>query len=225
MLLAGICADGSCLPPAICTDDKKCPKITFEHGSVIKVGSSRGGSVDSVRRLFDTLKPYLEDEPYILMDDLKAHSNPLVKDMLEEQGATVMIFPKGTGKLLDPVDNSFNSPLKTHYYQYPKSTHTEMLTAIYNSYYKATEESIQRYWYHIGYTSHQKLDTIVKNLALQGYCKGAISEDVQKNCVQMYEKWKKNVRDLWEHGTSPSEPPCDLPMTSLDGQYWRAYHV
>lgn len=223
--MVGICADGSCLPPVICTDDKNCPAITFDDGWVLKVKSSKGSGIDVTKRIFDRLKDYLQDEPYILMDPLHAHTNKEVVEILEEWRATPLIFPAGTGKLLDPVDNSFNAPLKARYGLKEKRNHTEMITAIHKSYYEVTDTAIAKYWAHIGYTNHKDLVEVVDKLIFQGYGRGAIDEATQNRCVEMYLKWEKNARDLWEHGIAPSEPPRDLPDTELDGHYWHAYQV
>lgn len=225
MLMASICADGSCLPPIICTDDKKCPRITFENGNVLRVTSSRAPSNDNMKRILDELQDYLQDEPYILLDDHSAHKNEEVTNTLKEWGATPLIFPPGTGKLLDPVDNSFNSPLKTHYFEQDRSTHSKMLQAIYSSYYATPDTDVVKYWHHIGYTSDHDIDAVVENLVRAGYSHGAIPPKQQDHYLQVYEKWRNDSRQLRYEGIAPKHPPSAVMPSELDGHYWCAYKV
>lgn len=225
MLMAGICADGSCLPPIICTDDKKSPEVTFENGKVLRVTSSRAPSNDNMKRILDELQEYLQDGAYVLLDEHRSHRNVDVIDILKDWGATPLLFPPGTGKLLDPVDNSFNSALKTHYYEQDRTTHLNMLHAIYNSYYASDDADIVKYWKHIGYTTNQDIDVVVENLARVGYSHGSIAQKQQDHYLQIYAKWKDDTRQLQYEGIAPKHPPSAVMPCDLDGQYWCAYQV
>jgi len=221
--MACLVADGSCLPPVIMTDDRKCPRIQLEDASVLRVNSSRAASIDNMIRWIDEISPYLHDEPYLLMDPHKSRFNERVQEELENLGVTILTFPPGTGKVLDPVDNSFNAPVKHFYYTQPRNTHTEMLQAIRNSYYQPTDESVRRYWASTGYTTNRDLNAVVKSLAMRGWGKGAIPQEQQREYVQMYENWKRQSRLLNQKQVLPKEPPHALSPTQLDAKYWRHY--
>jgi len=225
LVMVSLVADGSCLPPVIMTDDKYCPQISFDDASVLKVKSSRAASVDNMKRWLDQISPYLRDEPYLLMDPHRSRFSPSIEEDLEDLGITLLSFPAGTGKVLDPVDNSFSAPVKTYYYTQPHNTHLEMLHAIHDAYYQPSDETVRRYWASIGYTTNRDLNTVVKGLAMRGWSKGSISQEQQRQWIQMYEEWKRESSVLYLKGVLPKNPPHSLAASSLDGKYWKAYRV
>lgn len=189
LLMVAITADGSCIPPVIMTDDKQCPKIYFDEGKVIRVSSSQAPSQDNVKRWINVSKEYLTEGTYLFMDDHKAHSNVNILADLPD-GIIVEIIPPGTGKVLDPVDNSFNSVIENYYYQQQRSTHFEMLQAIHAAYYQPTNAIIQRYFSNIGYISNEPVSKVVNRLATHGLSTGAISSTDQAKWISLFESWK-----------------------------------
>ncbi len=224
LLYASIVADGSCLPPVIMIEDKRCSKIELDNGFVIRVKSSKGPGNDTTLRWLDCVSDYLLDEPFLLLDNLRGHKNKDFLDRLEELGITPKFFPSGAGKFLDPIDNSFAAVVKRNYYLDVKKTHSDMVHSICDNYYKISDSTIQNYFKSIGYTTHENIEDIAKRLILRGYYKGAISQERQKEMTSIYKQWKMQIHNLYQKGIRPKEAPKDLDNLTLDGKYWRFYH-
>jgi hypothetical protein len=215
----------SCLPPVIFVQDKRCPRVNWKDTFVLRVRSSKGPGVDMVKRWVDTVSDYMEDEPILLLDSLKAHKNKEVLELLHELGVRTLFFPPGCGKYLDPVDNSFNSAFKTHYYKQRRDTHIEMLRAIRNSYFKATEENIQHYFTCTGYLSNKPAHVVAEQLLSQGYGSGVISRRQQLAYISKFKQWAKCNRLLQKQDIRLPTPPNDGESTTLDGSYWQLWKV
>lgn len=222
--MCAVVADGTCLPPFIFTSDNKCPKIKMPEGQVLRVNSSKAPSNDILLRWLDAAKDYLTPGTLLLMDDHSSRKNKEVLEVMKEMEVELYVLPGGTGKVLDPVDNSFNSVVKHTYYQQPRETHQQMLAAIVKAYYTPTSESIQHYFQHIGYTSDRAAKSHARELAMRGYNSGAIPPETQQKYRHMYEQWRHNSRQLKYSGIRPTEVPESVKGSStLDGKYWQYY--
>ena len=121
------------------------------------------------------------------------------------------------------MDNSFWVDFRARYYRESRDTHGHMLDAIQKCYYSPTEETIQRYWHHCGYTSKDSPEDVVERLLGEGYSpmidKHVAEHDAMRSSYIM---WSAN-RKLLRSGSLPQSSPQSLGFTGLDGVYWTAY--
>ena len=75
LLVTGLVGDGTMLPPVIFTDDHNLPEMHFDNAFVLLVESSKGPSRETIMRWFDVVRDWLEDEPLLLLDNLRCHHN------------------------------------------------------------------------------------------------------------------------------------------------------
>ena len=145
------------------------------------------------------------DSPLLMMDNLRAHFAPSLRQEMESYGVTVVHFPNYAGSLLNPCDNSWNSDLKHRYYYKSRRDHGEMIAAIRSAVYETTEESIRNYFHHCGYTSDEISSQVVERLVSEGYGPDRKHGSDHAEMRKKYAEWRAHVNHLRAKGALKEE--------------------
>lgn len=144
--------------------------MIFDHPAyVIRLPLSSAPGEAAVKAWLDTAKDWLEDEPILLLDNLKAHHNPGFLEELREFGIDYNFYPAHTGALIDPCDNSFHSVLKHIFLTKDRSTHEKSIRAMVEAYYEVSERTILNCFERCGYLGPMNPAQATASVLSQGY--------------------------------------------------------
>jgi hypothetical protein len=220
VLYTGVCADGKVLTPILFTSDKRDAGQNSSQMPVVYLPKVKGPGTKSTQLWWDTLMDTdLSDRPLLLWDNLSAHHSKSLLEEMSDKDVTVLHFPTNTGALLNPCDNAFHADLKHRYFLKDRSDHGKMIVAIREAYFDTTEESIQNYWRHIGYTSSEPAEVLARQLNSEGWVASGERESHFNSMRDCYRHWKLNV-GFSRLGLATPGVPLSLPGEDLDGVYW-----
>ena len=203
--------NGQMIPAIIFTDCDHVPQdVERGHsGKVIYLPEVKAPSADMTLRWLEEVREYLEDEPLIVHDKGPEYIAKSLKEELEMLGIEEMEIPSAGGAFINPCDNSFNSQLKTAYFQERKKTYEDKLRAILTAYYSPEEEVMKSYFERVGWTGDRLSKKQVQNLLDEGYRPGKKHAKLYEDMNAVYDGWKRNLRTatLETRTTFPHKQP------------------
>lgn len=205
VLYEGLCMDGTVLPPIIFTNCPNVPKGVEQgfDGKVIYLPNLSQPSGDMTLRWLDEVAEHLEDNPIVVHDSGPEYIAREVQEDFEQRGIHAMRIPAAGGTFINPCDNPFNSGLKTAYYKEQQRTYEDKLHAIFKAYYSPSEETLVRYFEHVGWRGERLTKRGVQHLLSEGYRPGKRNQKLSEEMRKVYRGWQKNLRvsTLEEHTT------------------------
>ena len=124
--------------------------------------------------------------------------------MLSDVGVEVIPIPAHIAKILNPVDNHFNSPLKQHFYNCKFKTHRQMVQAIFDSFNQISAQTIRKYYHMIGYTSNKSIHITTQKLMRQHYSHATVSQSHHRSMVNSFQKWQLAFQSLLNREIEPT---------------------
>lgn len=196
VLYEGLVLNGQLIPPIIFTDCDAVPQGVEgdKDGKVIYLPEFSQPSGDMTLRWLEEVREYLEDEPLVVHDRVPEYMAKEVKQEMEQRGIRTMKIPATGGAFINPCDNAFNSQLKQAYYKLDKRTYEQKLQAILAAYYSPSEETMQRYFEHVGWRGDHLTKYGVQSLLSEGYRPGVKHLKLHEDMKTVYHGWKKNLR-------------------------------
>jgi hypothetical protein len=222
----GLCADGTLLPPVLCTNDDNLSDTLLNgiEARVLVLPELGGPSGDTTQRWLGELDEYLEDEPYLFHDNGPEFISQKVQEDFQLKGIRDMPIPAPGGSVINPCDNSFIHDLKQRFYKKNRRTHADAIKAMFEAYYETTEESIQNYFGHCCLTGALPTRRYLGWLMKEGFRPSQQHWEFHEQCHTRYLAWKKNTH-LLHKGIRPQGNPQQLEDCTLNGMYWHEWQV
>ncbi len=169
--------------------------MKLENGSKIALFKKiKGTTNESVTAWAEFAKPYLKDQPLLILDNAKGHYNDDFLALMDEYGVTVRYLPPGSGKLLNPCDNSLHASFKSNFFKKKKKPHELKIKSINEAYFEISEESIINCFKQCGYLDSMDAKTVVSNLISSGYRATEARKELTYQMQHAYRKWKLHLR-------------------------------
>lgn len=213
MAHVGLVGDGSTLPLFVVTRDQKLPESVDKNGHFVAVMPHRKGESEDTTLAYlhwAFKEGYLKPGELVLMDASGGHKTEDVTAWLEHKKIHFLIYPPGTGKYLNPCDNSFNADFSRKYHlqmadlvEEKKPTHEERLHIMMDAYQATREEGIIHLFQHCGIL-HPKPHAVVQHLLNEGYRLSSQYKELHATQLETYNKWCQ------AHHISHSTPLADL---------------
>jgi len=223
-LYGGVAASGHVLTPVVFSSSKAdtgrdSPAIRVKYLPNIK-----GPGNKSTEIWWDTVgQDEITEDQLLFLDNLKAHHSKTFLEEVRSMGVRTLFFPSHAGSILNPMDDSYWADFRASYYREARDSHGLMLDAIEKCYYQPSEEIIQRYWQHCGYTTTESPHSVVTRLLSEGYAPDTDRHQVEHDRMRAeYDLWSSQQR-LLRGGHLKSVKPESLGFSDLDGVYWTAY--
>lgn len=188
--------EGTLLPPVIFTNCPSVPKgIEGDtEAMVIYVADLNQPTALLTKRYLDIIGDYVEDEPLMVHDKGPEFIASSVQEDMAARGIQSLEIPTAGGAFINPCDDPFNSHLKQAYFQQQLHSYTDKLRAIIKAYYSPTEETLQKYFQHVGWAGPRPTKKQVKQLLSEGYRPGHKSPKVYEEMQTVYKAWVKHLR-------------------------------
>jgi hypothetical protein len=154
----------------------------------------KGPTNRSVTAWAEQNKEYLQDGPLLIVDNLKGHYGADFMNLMSDYGVTVKHLPAGSGKLLNPCDNSLHSTFRRNYLQKEKQPHTTKMESIVEAYEEIDELSIIHCFQNCGYISSRCAAHLISNLVSEGYRSTGARAAQHADWLHRYSTWKLNLR-------------------------------
>lgn len=157
----------------------------------------KGPTNRSVTAWAEINKEYLTPKTLLIVDNLKGHYNEDFIGLMEQFQVTVKHLPPGSGKLLNPCDNSLHSIFRRFYLGKPKSPHTVKIQSIVDAYDEISTDSINHCFNSCGYFDSKEtssISKIVNNLISEGYRAAGEKEKEHSIWKEKYLAWKRDLR-------------------------------
>ncbi len=196
ILYEGLVMDGSLLPPIVFTNCPSVPKGIEgdSEAKVIYVPDLNQPTAALTLRWLDLLSEYLEDNPLLVHDKGPEFTASSVQEDMAAKGIRSLAIPTAGGAFINPCDNPFNSSLKQTYFKQHLHSYTDKLKAIIRAYFSPSEETLQRYFQHVGWTGPYPTKRYVSKILNEGYRPGHKGAKVYEEMETLYQAWLKNLR-------------------------------
>jgi hypothetical protein len=182
--------------PVLFTSDKKDARQSTEDMRVIWQPSIKGPGSVSTEIWWDCVgRLDFPDGGVVMVDHLAGHFSKTLEQEMRDLDVTLLHYPKYSGAILDPCDNSWFADLKHRYYAKDRSTHGLMIQAIRESVYETDTETLKHYWQHCGYTSNLDSEMVINCLSGEGFEINSLYNTEFDVMKKKYQLWKKRWRN------------------------------
>lgn len=199
----------------VATSDRHLEEIHEKDSFVIRVHRSAGPSVDILLHWLNSIQDYLEDEPLLFLDNVRAHHNERFVEEATALGIKILYYPAYAGALIDPCDNAFHSTLKTCFFHKQHASHAESIRAMLSAYREIPDESVTHFITRCGYTGEQRPKEVVEALVSQGYGLTGVKAAKVREYETAYLHWKRNFRDMFADAHPRSGPACHSALVEM----------
>lgn len=198
MAHVGLVADGSALPLFVVSRDTHLPTSVDKNNHYVAVMPDRKGEAEDTTLAYLQWvfqHSYLKPGELVLMDAGGGHQTEGVKHWLQSKGILFRLFPPGTGKWLNPCDNSFNADFARKYHlriaelhEAGSVTHEARLHAMMDAYDSTHSEGIVNMFRHCGIL-HNRPHQAVKHLMNEGYRLKSEYKHLHQHQLDAYAHW------------------------------------
>jgi hypothetical protein len=197
-------ADGTLCPLFLTMKQKIPPEVHFiypeDHLKIERVNTPKKempGEVGVMKYLeyHESLDSFQEGD-ILITDNERSFNTPKVLEKMLNMGILKLNFPVGMGHLMNPCDNEFHNEMKKRYYlklsdlDSMKAPLSYRIEAIYDAYYDAKEESVQKYFVHNGILGTEDPTLVSKRLLNKGIYPAKKFENFHKAQIEKYRLWK-----------------------------------
>ena len=139
-LYGGFFASGELMHPVLFTSDPKDTKQSTQQMKVVWQKSIKGPGSLSTETWWDCVGQVdFPDGGVVMVDHLSGHFSKTLEQEMRDLDVSLLHYPKYSGAILDPCDNSWFSDLKHRYYTKDRTTHGSMIQAIREAIYETDE--------------------------------------------------------------------------------------
>jgi hypothetical protein len=195
-LYGGFFAFGELMHPVLFTSDRKDSKQLSPEMPVVYQPSMKGPGSLSTEAWWNIVGQLdFPEGGVVMVDHLRGHFSKTLQQEMQDLDVALLHYPKFSGALLDPCDNSWFADLKRRYYRKDRTTHGLMIQAIREAVYETDESSLKHYWHHCGYTSEVDSKMVIASLAGEGFEINSRYNDDFTRMKKIYRVWKKSWDD------------------------------
>ena len=227
-------ADGACLPPVIFVpkqiEKSRDPEGRFfdkkgREAYVVWIPGLGAPSTDStvawLEHMTSPAHNYFEDKPHVILDSLKGHFAENTQIVWDDIEATLYRLPAGSGKWLNPVDQSINREIRRTFIQLQQTNRRDKLANIIEAYYSVRDESVKASFHRCGIFEGDPED-IVSQQASQGFSPTSARKEACERYEAAFTHWiQTSVRASSD--VLPRSKQATSVVNNLDGDYWNRY--
>jgi hypothetical protein len=207
ILYVGLVMNGTVIPPIIFTNCSTVPEDidSGSDGKVIYVPDLNQPTAELTIRWLTTVQEYIGKKDLLVHDRGGEYKAQSVQDWCSVKKIETCMMPAAGGAFVNPCDNPYNAQLKKAYFKAQSKTYPEKLKAILKAYYTPQEESIMKYFEHVGWSGKSPTKADVHRLLSEGYRPGRGRERLYEEMRTAYLAWKKCLRSSTIASASTSQ--------------------
>lgn len=218
-----LCADGDLLWPVIFSNDPAIPADLDDDMQAIihhwphSSGANARMTIAALDEHQDTLWG-----SHLVLDRGPEFNNAEVLDYCKQHNIVLHFLPAQAGAYFNPCDKSFNSAWHHHYLASPRKTHADALTAIHDSYWNTSVDSVKSYFSHCLLVGPEPTAMRVHHLLSDGYRVKEENVATMERCHRTFRVWS-NYRDAVHAHNRHIEAGEGVKARGLDGVYWKMF--